>query len=267
MKKILISGLFLITLLSASQAQYRTERTGYEGDYFSLEGAIEIFKQAHSIRDFERKINSRTTYVNNLDLNYDGRIDYVRVEHRRQGDFHAIIMQVPIDKYDLQDVAVIEIEKIGRRDAVLQIIGDEDLYGEEVIVEPFLENGYASNSGRSSANYVSTDYVNVYYWPAVQSIFDDHYTVYVSPYRWSYYPTWWSTWRPFSWNVYHPRIRNYYRHCHVVKVYRAPHVHRFYRSHRSHSHHVAQRTSKRFESQHATSHLTSTQDARRSLWV
>ncbi|MBK8505218.1 MAG: hypothetical protein IPL46_25275 [Saprospiraceae bacterium] len=111
MKKVCITGLLFVTLFSATQAQYRTERTGYDGDYFSLEGAIEIFKQAHSIRDFERKINSKNAYVNNLDLNFDGRIDYVRVEHRRQGDFHAIIMQVPIDKYDLQDVAVIEIEK------------------------------------------------------------------------------------------------------------------------------------------------------------
>lgn len=253
MKEVFITGLFFITLLSATQAQYRTERTGYEGDYFSLEGAIELFKQAHSLQDFERRINSKTTYVNNLDLNYDGRIDYIRVEHRRQGDFHAIILQVPIDKYDLQDVAVIEIEKIGRRDAVLQIIGDEDLYGEQVIVEPFVGDRYASTRGRSSSNYVSNDYVNVYYWPAVQSILDSRYRVYVSPYRWSYYPTWWRPWRPYSWNVYHPRIRNYYRYCHVVNVYRAPRVHRFYHTHRAHSRHVAQRAAK-IRQQHAGSH-------------
>ncbi|MBK8505217.1 MAG: hypothetical protein IPL46_25270 [Saprospiraceae bacterium] len=134
----------------------------------------------------------------------------------------------------------------------MQIIGDEDLYGEEVIVEPFVGDGYAGNS-RPTSNYVSNDYVNVYYWPAVQSIFDDHYQVYISPYRWSYYPNWWSPWSPFTWSVYHPRIRNYYSHCHVVKIYRAPHVHRFYRSHRSHSLHVTQRTAK-IRLQHANAH-------------
>jgi hypothetical protein len=62
-------------------------------------------------------------------LNYDGRIDYIRVEHRRQGNYHAIILQALVDRYEVQDVAVIEIEIIGRREAILQIVGDEDLYG------------------------------------------------------------------------------------------------------------------------------------------
>jgi hypothetical protein len=244
MKKILFIGLLSFIFLSTSHAQYRTERTGYEGDFFSLEGAIELFKEAHSIKDFERKINSKHTYVNNLDLNYDGRIDFIRVRHRRQGDFHAIILQVPIDKYDIQDVAVIEIEKVGRRNAVLQIIGDPDLYGEEVIVEPYATTGYSSSRGNANANYVSNDYVNVYYWPLVQYILAPRYIVYNSPYRWSYYPTWWSPWRPYSWYVYHPRIRHYHRHCHVVTIYRSPRVHRFYKPHRSHSHHVARQAEK-----------------------
>ena len=144
MKRILISALFSLMFITATNAQYRTERTGYEGDYFSLEGAIELFKESRSLSQFERKINSKNSYVNNLDLDYDGKIDYIRVEHRRQGDFHAIILQVPIDRRDLQDVAVIEIEKTGRREAVLQIIGDPDLYGEEVVVEPFEGTRYST---------------------------------------------------------------------------------------------------------------------------
>ncbi len=231
-------------MLTTTSGQNRTERTGYEGDYFSLEGAVELFKQSRSIRDFERKINSRKTYVNNLDLNYDGRTDYIRVEHRRQGDFHAIILQVPIDRYELQDVAVIEIEIVSRRDAVLQIIGDADLYGESVIVEPIASTGYSSNRRSSNADFVSHQYVNVYYWPVVQHILGHRYRPYVSPYRWSYYPTWWNAWRPYSWRAYHPRIRIYYRHCHVVHIHRSPRVHRFYLPYRSHSRHVSHRTAK-----------------------
>ena len=56
MKKIIISALLSLIIMSVANAQYRTERTGYDGDYFSLEGAIELFKQSHSLRDFERKI-------------------------------------------------------------------------------------------------------------------------------------------------------------------------------------------------------------------
>jgi len=225
--------------VSTINAQYGTERTGYEGDYFSLEGAVELFKESRSINDFERKINSKENWVNNLDLDYDGRTDYVRVEHRRKGSYHAIILQVPISRREVQDVAVIEIEEVGRRDAILQIIGDRDLYGEEVIVEPV--SSYADSRGNQNSRFASNDYVNVYYWPAVQYILARNYTVYASPYRWNYYPTWWSPWNQYSWNVYYPRLRPYYRHCHIVTVYRVPHVHKFYGNHRSYSTNIARR--------------------------
>lgn len=258
MKRILISALFSLMFITATNAQYQTERTGYEGDYFSLEGAIELFKESRSLSQFERKINSKNSYVNNLDLDYNGKIDYIRVEHRRQGDFHAIILQVPIDRHDLQDVAVIEIEKTGRREAVLQIIGDPDLYGEEVVVEPFEGTRYSTGG-----EYVSDTYINVYYWPIVQNFYARDYVVYASPYRWNYYPNWWVTWRPFSWNVYYTRVRPYYRHCRVVTIYRTPRVHRFYRPHRRYSTHVAHRT-ERIRVDRAKSHRTYGNNIRRN---
>ena len=238
MKKLIFSCLLSVLFFSATNAQYGTERTGYEGDYFSLEGALELFKQSHSIRDFERKINTEDKWVNNLDLDYDGRTDYIRVEHKRKGDFHAIILQVPIDRYNVQDVAVIEIEVIGRREAILQIIGDEDLYGEEVVVEPI--EGYSNSRGSYDPDY--GDYVNVYYWRPVQYILGKQYRTYVSPYRWQYYPTWWSPWRQCAWDIFRPRIVIYHRHYHVVHHHRVVRVHNFYRPYRSYSHHVVHRS-------------------------
>lgn len=243
MKKLLLSGLLSILFLSVTHAQYDDvyygeSRTGYEGDYFSLEGALDLFKQSYSLRDFERKLNTEENWVNNLDLNYDGRIDYIRVEHRQQGRYHAIIMQALLDRYDVQDVAVIEIENIGRREAILQIIGDEDLYGEEVIVEPV--EGYSSNRRGYHSDY--GNFVNVYYWDPVQHILDQQYRAYVSPYRWRYYPTWWSPWRQCAWNVYRPRVVVYHRHYHVVPRHRVIHVHNFYRPYRTYSYTVVERT-------------------------
>lgn len=243
MKKIMFSWLVSLFMISAASAQYGVERTGYDGDYFSLEGAIELFRESNSLRDFERKINRRDNWVNNLDLDYDGRVDYIRVEHRRQGDFHAIILQAPLSRYDVQDVAVIEIEQTGSREAVLQIVGDEDLYGEEIIVEPYEEQGYSSSRGGRTSEYdVRRDYVNVYYWPAVQDILRPDYAVYVSPYRWQYYPTWWSAWTPYTWYDYHPRIVVYRNRCRVVNIHRVVHVHNFYRPYRVYSPIVVQRT-------------------------
>ncbi|MCB0601918.1 MAG: hypothetical protein KDC28_11845 [Saprospiraceae bacterium] len=221
-------------VLAVTHAQYAyDDRTGYDGDFFSLEGTIEVFKASRSLSDFERRINSQDAYVNNLDLDGDGRIDYIRVEHRRQGDYHLIILQDPVSRYDVQDVAVIEIERTGSRSALLQIIGDEDLYGPEMIVEPFEGSRSAGNG-----EYISDNYVNVYYWPVVQQIFGRDYVVYASPYRWHYYPTWWVSWRPFTWNIYINRVRPYHRYCHVVNYYRAPRVHHFYTPYRRYSNDV-----------------------------
>jgi hypothetical protein len=240
MKKVIFSWLFSMVFLAVASAQY-ANRTGYEGDNFSLEGAIELFKQSYSINDFERKLNTQDTWVNNLDLDWDGRIDYIRVEHRRQGNYHAIILSVPLGYYDVQDIAVIEIEKVGRRRAILQIVGDPDIYGEEVIVEPIFQNGYAYNGDYRYDNG-NNGYVNVFYWSAVQHMLGRNYRVYVSPYRWHYYPTWWSPWRPFAWDIYRPRIVVYHRHYHVVHVHRVVHVHNFYKPYRVYSHNVLVRT-------------------------
>lgn len=238
MKKLILSCMLPALFLSAAYAQYGTGRTGYEGDYFSLEGALELFKQSYSLSDFERKLNTEDRWVNNLDLNYDGRIDYIRVEHRRQGNFHAIILQALLGRYDIQDVAVIEIEIIRRGEAVLQIVGDEDLYGEEVIVEPV--EGYSDSRGGYRSDY--GDYVNVYYWEPVQHILGRQYVVYASPYRWQYYPVWWSPWMQCSWSIFRPRIVVYHRHYHVVHIHRVVHVHNFYRPYRSYSYNVVQYT-------------------------
>ena len=243
MKKLIFSWLLSIIFLSATTAQRGEERTGYDGDFFSLEGAIELFKNSNTIADFERRLNEEDTYVNNLDLDRDGQIDFIRVEHIREGSFHAIVLQVPLNRYDVQDIAVIEIEKTGRRRAMLQIVGDEDMYGEEVIVEPYSRNGYSRGRGGPSADFdFRRGYVNVYWWSPVQHIFGRQYRIYRSPYYYSYYPNYWRPWRPCGWNVFRPRIVIFHRHYHIVHFHRLRHVHDFYRPYRHYSHHVHYRS-------------------------
>jgi len=243
MKKLIFSWLLSLVFLSAATAQRGEERTGYDGDFFSLEGAIELFKNSNTISDFERRLNQEDTYVNNLDLNRDGQIDYIRVEHIRQNNYHAIVLQVPLNRYDVQDIAVIEIEKTGRRRAMLQIVGDEDIYGEEVIVEPYDRYGYSGGRGGPNADYdFRRGYVNVYWWSPVRHIFGRRYRLYRSPYYWSYYPNYWRPWRPCGWNVFRPRVVIYHHHYHFTTFHRLHHVHTFYRPYRHYSYDVCSRS-------------------------
>src|SRR3989337_4255006 len=137
----LIPILVLLTVVTQLKAQDSDEdSTGLPGDNFSLQGALEMFKKANSPEEFEKLINTQDNNVNNLDLNEDGDIDYIRVIGKMDKDVHAFVLQVAVSETENQDIAVIELEKTEKETAMLQIVGDEDIYGEQTIVEPTDEN-------------------------------------------------------------------------------------------------------------------------------
>ena len=239
----------LLTLIALSFApalnaqEVEADSTGLPGDHFSLEGALELFKKAESPEAFEKLLNDADNYVNNLDLNEDGEVDYIRVEDRMEGDVHAIVLQVPVSESESQDVAVIEIEKTGAEEAILQILGDEDVFGETRIVEPFeVEEQPTGKGGPNGELLLTRVAVNVYFWPSVRYVYAPGYRVWVSPFRWAYYPRWWSPWRPYSWRVWHPHVVAYRPHYHVVTTHRVVHAHRVYTPHRTYSKTVRTRT-------------------------
>jgi hypothetical protein len=210
-----------------------SDSTGRAGDHFSLQGALEMFRQSASPEDFEKKINEEDNHVNNLDLNGDGEIDYVRVEDKMDGDVHALVLQVPVNEKEVQDIAVIEIEKTGSKNAILQIVGDEDIYGPEVYVEPFEEEYERDGKGGPSADItVARVVVNVWFWPSVRFMYAPGYRVWVSPYRWRVYPGWWRPWRPQPWRWHYNRCAVYRPHYRVVRTHRVVRAHRVYRPYR-----------------------------------
>ena len=198
----------LITLLLLTFSAYALaqdeEPSGLLGDNFSLEAALESFKNANSLQSFEEEINKEDSNIHNLDLNGDGEIDYITVNDYQEGDVHAIVLSALISKDESQDVAVIEIEKDGPESAVLQIVGDKDLYGEDMIIEPFDIDGQSEGRGPSMEMTFTRVVLNVWLWPSVRFVYTPNYVVYRSPWRWSYYPRWWSPWRPRPWSVWRP---------------------------------------------------------------
>jgi hypothetical protein len=218
----------LFLLVSGGIAVYAQDnRLEVPGDYFSLEGALELFKKSASPEEFERLLNSPQSKVNNLDLNGDGEIDYIRVIDRNEGNIHAFIIQAIVSPTESQDVAVISLEKLANGKAVLQITGDEDVYGIETIIEPTEEvRVYA---GTTTARTV----VNVWTWPSVQYVYSPYYSVWVSPWNWYRRPVWWRTWRPVAYYDYYSwwqPYRPYYTICYTPRIVYAHHIYRPYRT-------------------------------------
>lgn len=243
MKTVLRKGVILalsyqLFSLSAQDSQYSSlDSTGLPGDNFSLQGALEIFKSSSSPEEFEKKLNQEDNGVNNLDLNGDGKVDYIRVIDKVEGNAHAIVLQVPINANESQDIAVIEIEKNGESSAMLQIVGDEDIYGENAIVEPVEEKNSTEEYDKNKKGpYPSVGrlpvIVNVWFWPCVRFIYAPAYVVWVSPWYWGVYPPWWKPWKIHPWRWYYHRWLPYHVYYHRVVVHRVILAHKIYAPHR-----------------------------------
>ncbi|HJW30781.1 MAG TPA: hypothetical protein VJ508_16215 [Saprospiraceae bacterium] len=254
MKSLLISMFLFAGLMyavSTNAQQSGVDSTGLPGDNFSLQGALQLFHDAATIEDFEKALNTESNHVNNLDLDGDGDIDYVRVIDKTEKNAHVFILQVAVSEKENQDVAVIELEKTGDANAVIQIVGDEDLYGDEVIVEPSSDMDTApTNKGKGPDNdydyslalslshsltYIHTTgvVVNVWLWPSVTYVYGPVYRPWISPWRWHYYPVWWRPWHPLAWHVWHPFFHPYHRSFVVVGTHRVTYAHSIYRPYRT----------------------------------
>ena len=163
--------------------------TSYNEDlcfYLDLNAVAAAFAEARSVREFEQIINSSKYMINNLDLNRDGWIDYLRVIEMRSGAYHTLLIQACLAPSVFQDVATLVAERLADR-LYVEVIGDPYLYGYNYIVRPvFIKRppmwevyGHASYSPWSSPYYYN-------YWPSYYTqpkpIYLNHYQAYVHTY-------------------------------------------------------------------------------------
>ena len=238
---------------TAISVNAQSDSTGMPGDNFSLQGALEMFKEATSPEQFEKLLNSPGKNVNNLDLNEDGETDYIRVITKTKDNARVFVLQVPVSEKENQDIAVIELEKTGDTSATLQIVGDEEIFGEQKLVEPSDEgdedaaylSDYSGNhiGGPAAENFEPVRIVvNVFYWPCVRFVYRPAFVPWVSPYRWRAYPNWWKPWRPFAWHTFNRGCYRYHPHYAVVRTHRVVVAHRVYTPYRVSSVTVRSRT-------------------------
>ena len=152
--KMIISTLIVcaVTFSTGYSKATRVDSLGLAGDNFDLYGALELFKKSNSPEEFEKNLNSQGNGINNLDLNGDHQTDYIRVVDQSQGDFHSLVMQDALSANDVQNVAVISMQKINNQIHV-QIKGDEALYGKDYIIEPSDPSNNQTINSQNSTGY------------------------------------------------------------------------------------------------------------------
>jgi len=239
---------------SNAQSSQQPDSLGLPGDNLNLYAVMKLFQSSETLEGFEKSLNAEDSKINNLDLNNDDKTDYIKVIDNVENQVHNIVLQVSVNEKENQDVATFIVEKNSKGEVQIQLIGDEELYGKNYVVEPNYTDstakketpnpGYVKQSSSQTTdsegnttiinNYTTTQTAS---WPVVSYMFMPTYVIWVSPWRYGYYPPYWNPWTPWYWQRYYGYHYNYgyyyhghYRHC---NYYRNPGAYNNYYSRRS----------------------------------
>ena len=160
-----------------------------------------------------------------------------------------IVLRVALDDRENQDVAVFTVEQFNDGTVAIQLIGDEDLYGRNYIIEPIYDDmagetpnpGYTGRAaGGQRVQVVRTSYVEVAAWPLIRFIYTPGYIAWRSAWYWGYWPAYWHAWRPFYWHYYYGYHAHWYPHYYShFRLWHRPRIahyhHHYYNQIRVHS--------------------------------
>lgn len=152
------------------------------GDNLNLQALGELVKNSTTAQDIEDKLNT-TGSINNLDLNNDGSVDYIKVTEYGDANQKGFSFTVDIAEGQTQEIATIEVAK-GSNDAQMNIQGNQQLYG---------------NNNYYQSRYSLTDMLIISY------LFRPH-PYYHSPYYYGHYPSYYRSYRSTPYNSYRSRM-------------------------------------------------------------
>ncbi len=162
--------------------------TSEAAEGLDLKAVSELFKDSKNLEEFEKALNDPEVGINNLDLDENGEVDFIRVVEESADETRVIILQAPLAENEFQDVATIEIEKSGDDKYNMQVHGNEVIYG--------------------SNYYVAPAHVHIHTWPIITWIYRPAYRPYRSTFYFGFYPHWWRPYSPVTVNVYRTRTVN-----------------------------------------------------------
>ncbi len=222
MKKYCFPCLLVVTMCMISHPVFSQSKTdtaslGMAGDNLDLYAVLDLFLKSKTIEGFEKSLNEQKTGINNLDLDLDKKVDFIKVVTKKDGDSYTFILQDAVSKTETQDVAVILVNRDKDKKINVQIVGDEDLYGKDYVIEPKTSPTPAvtanpAYAGTDPAKDVpaSTTTVVVQSAPIVQYVYSPAYVPYYPPYYYGYHPPYFAMATVLAVGIY--RHNNWYHH-------------------------------------------------------
>ena len=152
------------------------------GDNLDLQALGELVRRSGNVEQIENEINSNGS-INNLDLDGDGQVDYIRVQEILGGNKRGFEFIVDLPNGSSETVATINFEEGGDM-GHMSIQGNPTYYG---------DHGYYHST------HALRDIMLMHY------LFSAH-TVYHSPYHYGYYPRTYRSYRSVPSTSYRTRV-------------------------------------------------------------
>lgn len=183
----LMAGLVLWGAEACSNDRYDVNVTGSSAsDGLDLKAVGALVQDAKDAESFERLLNDPSRGVNNLDLDEDGNVDYIKVTEFGDGDARGFALTTELAPGDVQEIATVNIVKAEDR-AEMEVRGNQHIYGHR--------HYYHSHFGL-------TDMLLFSY------LFRPH-AMYVSPWGYGAYPGYWGRGPTVvTRTIYRDRVRN-----------------------------------------------------------
>jgi len=171
-----------------------------------LKAVANLFGEVKNLEELEQKLNSEKLHLSNLDLNGDGKVDYLRVVEvsEENQNRHLVLIQAVLAKDIYQDVASIYVESKDKKNVSVQVIGDAYIYGKNYVIEPV---------------YIYRPVIYDWFW-------GPSWVCYTSPWYWGYWPGWYAPYPCWGYTTYWTHVYVYhYDHPRCVYHYgREPHT-------------------------------------------
>ncbi|MBS7233997.1 hypothetical protein KHA90_23605 [Flavobacterium psychroterrae] len=237
---IFTTAVFVMSLLSLpiyAQENSEPKALGLPGDNLDLYAVLHLFQKSKTIEDFEASLNSEKQGINNLDLDNDKKIDFIKVVTKKEKDSYTFILQDAVSKTETQDLAVILVAKDTNKKVTLQIVGDEALYGKNYIVEPAAT---ATAAATLNPAYVGTNpvaaspqVVVVESSPVIVYLYSPVYVPYNPPYYYGFYPPYFHPWAPIYFSMYYNNVYHHHAYYQNTLIIHSPNYAHYSSSYRS----------------------------------
>lgn len=222
MKKIFLPYMVIVISLLGqcvfSQSEKDAKELGLPGDNLDLYAVLTLFQKSKTIEEFEKSLNEQKTGINNLDLNLDKKVDFITVTTKKEGESFTFILSTAINKTETQDIAVIIVDKDKSGKVSMQIVGDQELYGKNYVIEPaktatpaVTANPAYTGPEPAAVSAPATTTVIVETVPIVQYVYSPVYVPYYPPYHYGFYPPYFTAFAVIAVGIY--RHNNYYHHA------------------------------------------------------